>query len=226
MTLLEHLREACDAIISGQAPDEAKAKKQDSRQFRSRIVTPENIYQYCKKVKSYDGPHFATIRANPELLEYVELRNKSSRVPRTPAKQTEHQVEVNDALNRITSIDDRQTLWEEVEEGRAAKAHANMLLQFLSGLPSVIVDALPGKKMTIDNLRVAPTALDPTSKKLLRELVRSLTDNEVHLAAFDLIYKKGRVRMDYGAETELISPEQMQLLLQLAGIREDGTGAA
>ncbi len=148
MDTLTRLKEACDAIQDGLGTSRFKETK-SRRQVSQKKVTPENVHQFCTS-KGYNGPHWTTIRKDKKLLEYLRLRNdENSSGAKSKRKSTDHQRQINEALNRIGILDDRSLLWEEIELGRRAKSQLDTFLYVWSRLPFSDIDTMPGKSITI-----------------------------------------------------------------------------
>jgi len=222
MDTLARLKDACDAIQKGVGTPQFKDPKH-RRHFAERRVTPENVYLFCTLV-GHTGPHWATIRKDENLLRYLRLRNdENSAGTKKTRKPTDHQRDINEALNRITVQDDRSLLWEEIERGRKAKSQLDTFSYVWSRLPFSDIDAMPGKNITIENLVTSFSGIDQKSRDILRDLVARLSDNKF-LSTFGLEQVGGRLRLDIPPGTIFIHKVELALLLRLVGAPNDGKG--
>ncbi len=222
MDTLLRLREACEAIQEGIGTSQFKEPK-SRQQVTQRKVTPENVHQFCTS-KGYNGPHWATIRKDKKLLEYLRLRNDEySSGAKYKRKTTGHQREINEALNRISIPDDRSLLWEEIELGRKAKSQLDTFSYVWSRLPFSDIDAMPGKNITVENLVNSFSGIDQKSRDILRAMLARLSDNQF-LSTFGLEHAGGRLRLDIPPGTFFIHKEEFALLFRLAGAPKDGQG--
>jgi len=216
---LERMKEACDDIISGKAKDKAVEAKHSASLFFKRQASPETIMNYCKKVLGYPGPHSVTIRNNREWLSYIEARNDEANSNTRPSRPSNHQKEINKALDRIGLMDDRDLLWREIEIGRKAQAELNVIRHFLTQLAPINLDKLKDGRLDIESIRSASVGLDIKSRRTVNGLVARLTDNEF-LGPFELAFNGKSVQMSYGPRSNFINMDEIVLLKRLVGIAD------
>ncbi len=210
---IRRLKEICDSILSGAAIALADEKKIDRTPFRSKRINEKSIHAY-NKLRGWSGPHPVTIRKQADYNNYVEAR-----IAEVPAKKrsrpSTNERQLDQIVDKLQSIEDRDILRRHLELGREAKAKLDIMLHVATKLPGIDLDALKGS----GKIEFTSTGVDEATRKVLVKMLRRLTDNDGFLRNFDLIFRAGRLKMDYGTGQDLIFPEELDALFKMAWFR-------
>jgi len=207
---MNRLKEICDEILSGAAIAVADEKKKDRTPFRSKRINEKSIHAY-NDLKGWIGPHPVTIRKHDGYNSYVEARVQEVPIKKK-ARSSTNQRELDSIVDKLGSIEDRDVLRRHLEMGREAKAKLDIMLNTVTKLPGIDLDALKGS----GKLEFASAGVDEATRKVITKLLRRMTDNDGFLRNFDLIFRAGRLKMDYGTGQDLIFPEEIEALSRLA----------
>jgi hypothetical protein len=211
---LERVKVICDAILSGDALTLAGEMKADRSPFRAKLVKEDAIAAFTK-LKGWKGPHPVTIRKHEGYRDYVTARNAEVAQARIRPKSRSSR-ELDRMVDRVPSLEDRAEIRRHLEIGRQAKAELDLVLHMLTKLPGVDLDAINAAKTGKYELNLVTGSVDEPTRKILLTLVRRITDNEGFLTDFDLVFRNGRIKMDYGTGQDLIFPEEIATLSRLA----------
>lgn len=222
---LSRLREACDAILSGEAEKLARnpVAKEDPAYFRQRrpkLSTPM-IERYVKMRQrlegagsDWTGPVAVTIRKDPDLDDYYNQRLAELAPFRERRFSAHPRADHIEAAMRELPLTDRSIIREALDEGRQAKRELDMLRHALRNIPGLDLDAvLSGDKPqpTYQLLEALPAA----ERLTLKSLLSRITDPNA-LRETGLVFRDGRLSVDYSGE-DIVMPEEISLLRRLAG---------
>jgi hypothetical protein len=220
---LDHLKEMCDAILSGEAIKEAERANISSRPFLAKRVVEKAIIAF-NGMRKWKGPHPVTIRKADDLRSYVARRNEESLrgKPSKPNGPSSRHVDI--AIDTIPDMDNRDLVRRRIEEGRRDKAALDSLLHLVGESFGIDLDTLPGKILTKNSLKNLNGGLAEEDTERFRKLVLRLTDNDGYLNEFDLVFRAGRLKMSIAPSRDLIFPEEMSMLARLGRIKLAGEG--
>ncbi|KQY03699.1 hypothetical protein ASE23_12950 [Rhizobium sp. Root73] len=218
---LDHLEIACQDIISGKAFQMAQKGQFDTKRFRPsrKILVAEDVHAYVEMrarmegvETQWKGPKAGTIRHDKDMLNYLEAlvverygsRQKTKNSPSTVVD------EIIDKLSPSDQLEVRKAL----EYGKQAARELNVARELLRKMTGIDLNSVK-KETTIEELlgRI-PTSIPEHQEKIIHQLLKRLT-NTNFLAEMGLIYRAGRVKMDYGSGTELVTPDEMSTLSKL-----------
>lgn len=158
-------------------------------------------------------------------MEYLEKRQEEAKRPEKLRSRRSRSRRLDEIVNDLQSITDQAALRQALADGRQWKKELDILLATLRRLPSIDIDALREGKVSSPNSKMnGPAILAPEDSKTMRRLFARLSDNE-GLAEFGLIFKSGRVKMEFAPGIDLVMPEETLLLARLAGIEPPGNAA-
>lgn len=222
---LSRLVEACDDLLSGEAYRRAKEARRDPEFFNPNFLrlNSNTVHQYVRLRAHLDGggtiwtgPVATTIRAEKDLMAYLKLREQEAKRPGNPRPRGPRSRKLDQIVNGLQSITDQAVLRQAFADGRQWKRELDILLSTLRRLPNIDVDALKEGK-TVSQPAGVPAPIAPEDSKTLRKLMMRLRDSQ-GLSEFGLVFRSGRVKMDFAPGTDLILPEEISLLARLAGI--------
>lgn len=222
---LSRLREACDAILSGEAEKLARnpVAKEDPaffRQRRPKLSTPM-IERYVKMRQrlegagsDWTGPVAVTIRKDSDLDNYYKQRLAEVAPLRTRRLSARPRAQHIEAAIGGLPLTDQSIIREALDEGRQSKRELDMLRHALRNIPGLDLDAV------LSGGRPQPTyqlleALPAAERRILKMLVTRITDPDA-LRETGLVFRDGRLSVDYSGE-DIVMPEEFSLLRKLAG---------
>ncbi|MDN3564969.1 hypothetical protein ACFQY5_02685 [Paeniroseomonas aquatica] len=236
---IERLVTACDAIESGAAAILlCKIEGSDLGLARTPKINPSNIEKYVRArqkqgSQEWTGPTRVFIASDSELKAYVTAREDERLKPAEISKRpSQRQKDIEDTVSQIQSIEMRQIVRHDLEEGRLTRRRLDILTAGLRTLPGIDVDALlrgtPGgsqNRPAIGGEGVsASLTLSPEEKGILKRLLDRLADT-AEMARAGLESDGRRLRLAIAPRTTIIRPDEMSLLRQLAQL-EDVNGKA
>ena len=218
---LDHLEIACDEIISGKAFQMAQKGQFDAKRFRPsrRIIVAEDVHAYVEMrarmegaVTAWRGPKKGTIRHDKDMLNYLEALVVERYGSRQKIKSSPSTA-VDQIIDRLPPTDQLE-LRKALEVGKQAARQLNVARALLRKMTGIDLHLL-NKETTIEELlsRI-PTSIPEHQEKIIYQLLKRIT-NTGFLAEMGLVYRVGRVKMDYGSGTELITPDEMSTLSKL-----------
>jgi hypothetical protein len=224
---LSRLVEACDDFLSGEAYRKAKSARREPEFFNPNFqaLNSNRVEQYVRLRgfleggnTSWTGPVATTIRADKNLMAYLKLREQEAKRPGKPKSRGPRSRKLEEIVDGLQSITDQAALRQALADGRKWKRELDILLAALRRLPAIDVDALrEGTVLSPTTVTGAPTLLAPEDSKTLRRLLARLQDSD-GLSEFGLVFRNGRVKMDFAPGTDLVMPEEILLLARLADI--------
>jgi len=223
---LSRLREACDAILSGNAEKLARNPTANEnaaffRQSRPNLST-QMIERYVRMRQrlegtssEWTGPVAVTIRKDPDLTGYCRQRI-SEVVPvrprRTSIRPRTHQIE--SAIGALP-LTDQSLVREALDEGRRSKRELDILHHALRNVPGLDFDAVL-RGVAPDPTYHVQEALPAADRQTLKLLLRRIT-NPTLLRESGLVLRDNRLYVDHSGE-DIVLPEEMALLNRLAGV--------
>lgn len=224
---LSRLVEACDDLLSGEAYKRAKAARRDPEVFNPNFLRlSSNIVASYIRLRghlegsgtSWTGPVAVTMRSDKDLMAYLKLREVEAKRPGRARSRGPRSRKLEEIVDGLQSITDQAVLRQALADARQWKRELDILLAALRRLPGIDIDALREGRATAPSSGSGGAAtLAPDDIKTLRGLLGRLRDNN-RLPEFGLVFRKGRVKMDFAPDTDLILPEEMSLLARLASI--------
>jgi hypothetical protein len=231
---IERLVAACDAIESGVAADvHQSAHGSDGGLRRNAKINPSNVEKYVKArcklgAREWTGPTRVFIASDPDLRAYVAAReDERLKPPEAKKRPSQRQKEIEDAIARLPSVETRQILRHDLEEGRIARRRLDVLSRGLRSLPSIDVDALlrgdADQTASHDALTALPATLPHHSPLATRdvEVLKALLErfsNREEMARAGLETDGRRIRLAMAPRTTIVRPDEMALLRRLAGL--------
>lgn len=225
---LSRLVEACDELLSGEAYRRAKAARRDPEFFNPNFLrlNSNTVHQYVRLRAhleggrtSWTGPVATTIRAEKDLMAYLKLREQEAKRPGIARSRGPRSRKADEIVNGLQSITDQAVLRQALADGRQWKKELDIVLSTLRRLPDFDIDALKeGKVLAPGPTAGGSAALAPEDAKTLRKLLARLRDND-GLSDFGLVFRNGRVKMDFAPGSDLVLPEEMSLLAKLADVQ-------
>lgn len=234
LATLSRLVQACNDLQSGAAYRQAKAAREtfaeiyDPRFLNLRSKLVSHYVDYRRRIEGsgseWTGPHDVTIRRHPEWMTYLSLRRQESG-PSRKKRRSEGSKRLDDMIDRIPDVFERDQIRAAVERGRKWKNDLDIFVEACRKLPEIDIDLLREGKHPKRHVDApdASSVMRPDDVRVIRELVMRLQDNG-YLEDLELVYRSGRVKMSHGLGRDLIMPEEMQLLERLAGL--DAMGVA
>jgi hypothetical protein len=224
---LTRLIEACDELLSGAAYRRAKGAKVDPEYFNPNFLklNSNTVHQYVRlraRIEgtgtSWTGPVATTIRAEKDLMAYLKLRAQEARHPDRPRSRRRRSGKLEEIVDNLESITDQAVMRQALADGRQWKRELDIVLATLRRLPEVDIEGLKEGKIlssTTSSGRAAST-MAPEETKMIRNLLARLKDND-RLSDFGLVFRNGRLKMEFAPGTDLMLPEEVVLLERLAG---------
>ena len=132
---INRLKLACDAIV-------------DEKLGRNVSISPSSVEKYVRKrrdegLAEWTGPTRVFISSDADLRAYVAAREDERHKPTDLRKRpSQRQRDIEDAISSINSVEMRQIVRHELEDGRVAKRRLEILSKGLRTLPAIDVDAL------------------------------------------------------------------------------------
>ena len=223
---LSRLVEACDNLLSGEAYRQAKGAKVDPEFFNPNFLklNSNTVNQYVRlrarlegSGTSWTGPVATTIRAERDLMAYLKLREHEAKRPGRPGSRRRRSRKLEEIVDGIDSITDQAVLRQALADGRQWKRELDILVSTLRRLPEIDIDALrEGRIVSSGSAAEGSAALAPEYMAMLRKLLSRLKDNH-GLSEFGLVFRSGRLKMEYAPGTDLVLPEEISLLERLSG---------
>lgn len=224
---LSRLVEACDELLTGEAYRRAKAARREPEFFNPNFLrlNSNTVHQYVRLRAhldgggtSWTGPVATTIRAEKDLMAYLKLREQEAKRPGAARSRRPRSRKLDEIVDGLQSITDQAVLRQALADGRQWKRELDILLATLRLLPDFDVDAFrEGKVLAPGGAEGGRVAIAPEDAKTLRKLLARLRDNDA-LSDFGLVFRSGRVKMDFAPGTDLVLPEEVSLLERLSGI--------
>jgi hypothetical protein len=229
---LNRFFEATDDIASGGAYQMAQQYEEtfpqiDAKRFRVNGKVPADAIDKYTRMREliegegskWTGPRGEYVRGDQDLRTYLKERfpdNKQSR----PGKIDRN---VEAIINNIRDPADQSLLRQHMEEGLKAKERSrkavserNIAAEVFRNLTGLDYDEVSAKP-NFDPKKSTNAGVAGEDRKTLQALFRRLTDNEF-LQEFELEHKKGRVAQDSRPFSDLIFPEELQLIGKLCGL--------
>ncbi|MBK1841655.1 hypothetical protein JHL17_30075 [Azospirillum sp. YIM B02556] len=230
---IDRLVEACNAIESGAAANLVKAVTGKDHGLRlNPKINPSTVEKYVKARgktdKAWTGPTRVTIQKDPDLLAYVEARDDERVKPDLPKRPTPKRRQIEDAISLLPSVEVRMELRHELDAGRAAQRHLDILRAGLRKIPGVDINALLHgagapqieAKSTLANGQAgnAIPAMSDEDRGILKMLIDRL-NNPDELSRVGMEFENNRVRHKTTRQA-LVKPAEMALLRRLAGMTD------
>ncbi len=229
---IERLVMACDAIESGGAAEVHRlVYGTDGGLGRNAKINPSNIDKFVKArlkqgAREWTGPTRVFISADTTLRAYVTARENERLKPLEIRKRpSQRQQEIEDAIAQLSSVEMRQTVRYEIEEGRLARRRLEILTKGLRSLPGIELNSLlsgsTNQQQTHNEGPPQPLTecLPMGDVQLLRALISRLSNpEEMRRAGLEL--DGNRLRMATPPLTAIIKPLEMEILHRMAGSRQ------
>ncbi|UXT43313.1 hypothetical protein FY137_18795 [Agrobacterium tumefaciens] len=223
---LDRLEEACNDITSGHALQFAREHNWDISYFLpQRRLVPNSVDQYRKMRKFVDpksdwtGPTKDTIAHDAGLKAYVSARDNERNQARRPSRRATKAREVDDIIASKLDFNELQTVRSALERGRQATLKFDTLAAFFHRLSAVDLRRYD----TFSYEEVAKSIRGQISgedREILSQLADRLRNNEL-LVEMGLVFRNGRVKMDFSPGTDLVKPSELRVLVRLAGLDPD-----
>lgn len=227
---IERLVAACDALESGAAAEAIKSVYgSDGGLGRNPKINPSSIEKYVKArfdqgARDWTGPTRVFIASDKDLKAYVNAReDERSKPMRTQVRPSDRQKEIEDSISQISSVEMRQMLRHDLEEGRLAKRRLDLLTRGLRAIPAIDVDALlrGSDKGGSSRMRTGTSPEPRSSGVLTGDELRTLQALLTRLNDADEMRRVGleltglRLRMAFPPGTTIIRPDEMAVLHRL-----------
>ncbi len=223
---LDRLEEACNEIISGQALEFARKHDWDTSYFLPhRRLVPNSVDQYRKMRKFADpksdwtGPTKDTIAHDEGLKGYVSARDLERDQARRPPRRATKAREVDEIIAAKLDFNELQMVRAALEQGRQAKLKFDTLAAFFHKLSAVDLKQYDTFSYE-DVARSIRGQISGDDRETLSQLADRLQDNEL-LVGMGLVFRNGRVKMDFSPGTDLVKPPELRVLVRLAGLDPD-----
>lgn len=219
---LARLEEACDDIVSGRALDLAREHGWDKAYFmQHRRLVARSVHEYVlmrryiapKSV--WNGPTKDTIAHDKNLSAYLSARDTEREVARRPSRRGTKSRAIDDIIAEKLDFNDQAAVRAALEGGRLAKRQFDTLAAFFHKLAGVDLRQLDAFSFE-DVARSIRGQIGGDDRQVLSKLVERLQNNTV-LVEMGLVFRNGRVKMDYAPGTDLVRPEELTVLVRLAG---------
>ncbi len=212
---IEGLKEICDAIADGRARQIYVQYFGKNKHFSGKINS--NTVSQINSVMGHIGPSRSTLNRNPELMKYIELREKERTEPsQTPISSPPTKQAIDRALNSIESMEDQQLLRFAIHEGDTARRELRLLKQQLQNYPSLklTLDELSGASSPYNSANIGSHITCQDAQDLV-SLVKRLED-ERELQRFLLVNVDGRVKEASPPGKTLVTRKELEALKKLA----------
>jgi hypothetical protein len=212
---VNRLELACNAILSGEARRLAHKNKVIPNPFAGDKLNSETIHKYVKLMK-WEGPVSATIRKSPAMQAYIAERRKplKSEPKRGRGENTRR---IDRIIDAIEDPSDQSFMRFEFEKARDASFRIDLAAFICKRVAGIDIKAVPRGTKWKDVLNMAGSGLSLPDQEIVRRFYRRLTDT-AFLNEFDLIFEAGRVYSTYGAGSDLLFPEEIELFGRLGGV--------
>lgn len=218
---IDRLVVACNAIESGEAGDLIKEVTGRTGRLRLNLeINPTNIEKYVKargrRDQAWSGPTRVTIAKDENLLAFVQAREEERIKPFRPRRPTDKFRMIEDAISKLTTIEDRMLLRHEMESGRKAQRDLGLLRKGLRAIPGIDINHLlfgtPPSVLAAGSL--PGSAVSIGDREILLRLFTRLTDQD-ELSRAGLEIENNRVRV-IATKRALVKPDEIALLKRLA----------
>ncbi len=223
---LARLEEACNDIASGRALEFAREHGWDVACFLPhRRLVPNTVDQYRKMRKFADpksdwtGPTKDTIAHDEGLKGYVAARDAERMQARRPPRRATKARKVDEIIAEKLDFNELELVRTALEHGRQAKLKFDTLAAFFHRLSAVDLRRYDTFSYE-DVARSIRGQIGGDDRELLSQLAERLQDNEL-LAEMGLVFRSGRVKMDFPPGTDLVKPAELRVLVRLAGLDPD-----
>jgi len=223
---LARLEEACNDIVSGQALEFARKHGWDLSFFLPhRRLVPNSVDQYRRMRKFADpksdwtGPTKDTIAHDEGLKGYVSARDAERDQARRPPRRATKAGSVDEIIAAKLDFNELQLVRTALERGRQAKLKFDTLAAFFHRLSAV--DLRQYDTFSYEDVaRSIRGQISGDDREVLSQLADRLQDNEL-LVGMGLVFRNGRVKMDFSPGTDLVKPAELRVLVRLAGLDPD-----